>query len=224
VSVIAVLAVLVLGVAGFAAGHIVSSLRHGPAQNTAASAAAAHGASATPVASPAFTPSVAPTRPSPAAASPKPPPEPMALSVRLAEAFGPDGVTDGDNPQVASYAIAGNAPRPWQSHWYTTAEFGMLKKGTGLLLDMGGVVTVTSVRIDLGTASGAGLELRAGGAPTMDRLREVAGVSGAGGAVRLRLAAPARARYLLVWFTQLPLDATGKYQASVYHVTVTGRP
>ena len=45
---------------------------------------------------------------------------------------------------------------------------------------------------------------------------------GAGGVVRLRLAAPVVARYALIWFTWLPLDPAGNYFASVYSVKVYG--
>ena len=48
--------------------------------------------------------------------------------------------------------------------------------------------------------------------------------SGAGGTVQLTLATPARARYVLIWFTKLPPDAAGTYQASVYQISVQGQP
>ena len=48
--------------------------------------------------------------------------------------------------------------------------------------------------------------------------------SGAGGTVRLSLTTPVQARYLLIWFTLLPPDTSGTYQASVYDITVQGQP
>ena len=39
----------------------------------------------------------------------------------------------------------------------------------------------------------------------------------------LTLTRPARARYLLIWFTKLPPDGAGTYQASVYQIAVRGR-
>ncbi len=55
-------------------------------------------------------------------------------------------------------------------------------------------------------------------------LRQVAASTGAGGTVKLALATPVHARYLLIWFTTLPQDASGTYQASVYAITVKGQP
>jgi cytoskeletal protein RodZ len=148
----------------------------------------------------------------------------QVLAPASVAAFGPAGMADGDDPQHASLAIAGNPATPWSSDWYTTAEFGNLQAGTGLLLDMGRTVTVTSVRLSLASGSGADLQVRAGDTPALADLRQVASSSGAGRTVQLPLSSPAHARYLLIWFTKLPPDASGTYQASVYKITVQGRP
>jgi len=51
----------------------------------------------------------------------------------------------------------------------------------------------------------------------------VATASNVGGVVKLTLRHPVAARYLLLWFTQLPPDGLGHYQESVSHVVVSGR-
>ena len=109
------------------------------------------------------------------------------LPIAAALAFGPDGFADGDNPGNAKYAISGGASQPWSTQWYTTAQFGMLKHGTGLLLDLGDSVTITSVVIDLTKYRGASLELRAGNGTAPQDLRVVATADNAGGTVRLTL-------------------------------------
>jgi hypothetical protein len=136
-----------------------------------------------------------------------------------AAAFGPYGTPDGDNPQSASLALSGNPATPWRTDWYTTAEFGNLKAGTGLLVDLGRTVTATSVRIQLGAAPGANLQVRVGTSPA--RLRSMASKTDATGVVRLRLARHAHVRYVLIWFTMLPPDTAGTFQAEVSGVTVT---
>jgi transcriptional regulator with XRE-family HTH domain len=219
---VAALAVVVLAAAGFAGSHIVSSLhsvpaaqqttRHGAPAKTAKTAKGKTGKAAT-------VNKAGPHKAARKAAASSPS---RPLPIALAEAFGPDGTADGDNPQGASFAITPGAPRPWQTDWYTTANFGQLKQGTGLLLDMGSTVTITSVRIDLGAATGADLQLRVGGTPVPGGLRVVASASNAGGTLDLTLAHPARARYILVWFTLLPQNAAGQYQASVYQAGVSG--
>ena len=71
------------------------------------------------------------------------------LPLSAAEAFGPEGVGDGDNPSGAVHVIDSNSALPWSTNWYTTAKFGMLKSGTGLLVTLGHQSTITSVRLDL---------------------------------------------------------------------------
>jgi hypothetical protein len=138
-----------------------------------------------------------------------------------ASAFGPGG---GDNPQLAHLAIGGHRAAGWHTDWYTSARFGNLYPGTGLLLDMGRPVTVTAARITLGSARGASLQIRIGAKPALTDMPPAAHVSGTGGTVRLRLTTPAHGRYVLVWFTRLPADPAGTFQALVYNVSLEGHP
>jgi hypothetical protein len=100
----------------------------------------------------------------------------------------------------------------------------MLKSGTGLLLDMGRPVTITSLRIQLGSASGANLQVRVGDEPVISKMPTAVSARDASGPWTLRLVKPARARYVIIWFTKLPPFAVGQFRASVYSVTVDGRP
>ena len=227
----AFLAVLVLAVLGFASYKFVSGVgrdRHPSA------AASLHPSppSAAGTGRPASTPAVQATKAqtSPAttsSASTTPSASPVAaqaLATASVAAFGPAGTADGDNPQLAALAVGGNAAQPWFSQWYATPQFGNLKAGTGLLLDMGHTVTVSSVRLSLVSHSGADLALRAGSKPEPAWLPQVATASNAGGTVQFQLSAPVHVRYLLIWFTKLPPDTAGTYQASVYKIIVQGQP
>ena len=148
----------------------------------------------------------------------------ISLPVASVTAFGPAGFADGDNPGNAQYAIARHAAQPWESQWYATPAFGMLKHGTGLLLNLGGKVTVTSVRLDLAPYQSTDLQILAGnGTAPQDLRRIVAAARNVGGVVKLTVRHPVDAKYLLVWFTQLPPDGAGHYQESVSHVVVSGR-
>jgi hypothetical protein len=161
--------------------------------------------------------------PKPTTSSPSPASTPTrALHPANAAAYGPGGIGHGDNPQEAGLAIDGRPGSAWGTDWYNSSHFGGLQGGTGLLLNMGHRVTVSNVTVNLGHEHGASLQLRAGSSP--GGLRTVARSSGAGpgGVVRLRLSSPAHARYLLIWFTALPQDAAGTYQAKVYNVIVRG--
>jgi cytoskeletal protein RodZ len=166
-------------------------------------------------------------RPTPAPSPARPQPSPTAVPVTeltpaSAVAFGPAGTADGDNPQNASLALSGDPATPWRTNWYTTARFGNLQDGTGLLLDLGRTVTITGAAIRLGNIPGADLQLRAG--TSVASLTTVASYTDAGGLIRPRLVSHVPARYLLIWFTLLPPDVTGTYQADVSGVTVTAIP
>jgi hypothetical protein len=138
-----------------------------------------------------------------------------------ATAFDPYG--SGQNGRLARLAIDGSAATAWHTEWYTTARFGNLKPGTGLLIDMGRRVTITSARITLGSAHGADFQLRVGATATsLARMRVAAHAADAGGRVNLRLARPAHGRYVLIWFTQLPPNGSGTFEASVYNVRLGG--
>ncbi len=144
----------------------------------------------------------------------------VALTVSNATAFGPDGASDGDNPGTASRVLRGGGA--WDSSWYATAEFGHMQSGTGILLDMGHAVTGNTVGLMLGTAAGADVQVRVGDAADLDSMTTAATMSNAHGTVRLLLNSPASARYVLIWFTKLPLKSPGKYEVSLYKATVDG--
>lgn len=196
----------------------------------ASAVASSASASASSPGRPAATPHPAPaTRsasrsavPSPSLTSPASSPtvSPVTLTVASVAAFGPQGTSDGDNPGLASRLVNGGGA--WYSSWYTTPEFGNLQSGTGILLDMGRTVTVNSVRVELGSAAGADVQLRVGDTDVFDHMSQAASVSDVGGTVDLSLSAPATGRYVLIWFTRLPPNSQGEYQISVYNATVSG--
>jgi hypothetical protein len=165
-----------------------------------------------------------PTTPSPSA-SPSPKAVPArALAVRSIVAYGPGGPADGDHPEKVQNLLIPGAGDPWETDWYATARFGALKTGTGLLLDMGHPVTVTSVRIRFGSTLGASLQIRAGDSPAFSDLAGKASAQDAGGTMTLHIRKPTRAQFVLIWITKLPPSAVGQFRESVYSVAVFGRP
>jgi hypothetical protein len=216
--------VVALAVLGFAAfeftgqvnGHAAPlTAGHATGQQTAARHAAAAATSTPQAVATATTTSPSPT---PTAAPPE-----QAIVPVSAVAFGPDGTADGDNPQLASRVLTDPA-MGWVTQWYATPGFGDLKQGTGLLLDMGRTVTVATVKLTLGSPPGTELQVRLGTAPDPSALSVVATGTATGDTLSLPLTAPARARYVLVWFTRLPPDGAGTYQVLVHQITVQGQP
>jgi transcriptional regulator with XRE-family HTH domain len=137
-------------------------------------------------------------------------------------AFGPEGTGDGDNPQFASLAVDRDPGTAWTTSWYAAPRFPSTQQGTGLLLDMGRVVTLTGAEVTLGPAAGASFQLRAGDSPSLADLPAVAVATNASGPLGVRFKAAVQARYVLIWLTTLPAVGSGTYQGSVYNVTVLG--
>jgi hypothetical protein len=147
------------------------------------------------------------------------------LTAVSATAIGPLGASDGDHPQLAQYVLDPQSGTSWLTHWYASAHFGALKEGTGLLLDMGRVVTIRQVQLALAGGpgfQGADVEIRIGDTPDLANAKPVAVAYGVGGWVMQKLSSPATGRYVQIWFTKLPLDSSGTYQEHVYGVTVHG--
>jgi transcriptional regulator with XRE-family HTH domain len=212
----AILAVVLLAGLAFLGYRVVSGLRHTPAAT--AGFRLAHPAATHPgkphAAAPHATPSASPTATAPPV---------VVLNPVSVVAFGPGGAGQGDNPGLASLAISGNPATPWSSDWYGTAQFNGVQSGTGLLLDMGQPVVITSARISLGSVPGASIELRVGDVPALADLPTVASAANAGAVVRLLPARPARGRYVLIWFTLLPPNGSGNYQAYVSGIRLKGQ-
>ena len=105
--------------------------------------------------------------------------------------------------------LDGSTGQPWYSQWYATPEFGNLRSGTGLLLDMGETVTVTERRGWL-SAARRGRTSRCAWetALTLADLPPVASASGVGGTVRL---------------TATPRPAAGTYWSGSPGCPPTGR-
>jgi hypothetical protein len=115
-------------------------------------------------------------------------------------------------------AIDANKSSAWTTQHYNSAEFGKLRSGVGLVIDMGKTVTISKVRVLMPTANQPGtVELHVGdslgtGSPQTDS-------GGASGAFDLN-GKQARGRYLTLWFTKLP--NIGEFRATVRDVAVYG--
>jgi hypothetical protein len=154
--------------------------------------------------------------------SPSPSARPSVLEPASVSAFGPTGTGSGDNPSAASAAIDASANTAWRTQWYASAAFGNLKAGTGLLVDMGRPVKISSVRILIDSTTGADLTVYTGAEPVLADDRIQASAHDVGGNVRLKFSDPHRARYLVIWFTQLAPDSAGTFQEGVYAIKVKG--
>lgn len=110
----------------------------------------------------------------------------------------------------------------WHTDGYYTAAFGNLKEGVGVVLDLGKVQQVGAVDVSFlgGTTS---VELRTTESSSVPALpsgfTKVA--DGSGTKVSLKPDEPVKARYVLVWLTNLPLSDDGRFRGKVSDIKIT---
>jgi hypothetical protein len=136
-----------------------------------------------------------------------------------------------ENTDQAPLAIDANPRTAWHTQYYFgSSRFGGLKSGTGLILDMGKPVRLSSVAVTFGSIPGADVRIELGNsnarAPsTLSSFTTVAHAGDVGGPHTFTVNSTATGKYLLIWFTKLPPKSPGstsRFEASVFNVTVRG--
>ncbi|HYZ54275.1 MAG TPA: protein kinase family protein [Streptosporangiaceae bacterium] len=130
----------------------------------------------------------------------------------------------------AHFAIDGNPSTSWDTQYYVgNPVFGGLKKGTGLILDMGKPVRLSQVQVQFGSSCCASVQIQVGNdntrsAATLNTFTTVASSTKAFNETTFNVTSSARGRYVLIWFTSLPPMASnpGRFMAQVYNVAVRG--
>jgi putative peptide zinc metalloprotease protein len=109
---------------------------------------------------------------------------------------------------------------------FDTLEALGRKKGSGLILDMGRRVSVSSVMIKFGRQRGADVSIEVGNhAPAAARLstfRTVGRADGIGGTYTIKVTCPVRGRYVLARFTKLPSAGAGRFAAGTFTIVIRG--
>jgi len=101
------------------------------------------------------------------------------------------------------------------------------KKGSGLILDMGRPVSVSSITITSGRQRGVDVSVEVGNADALaaaplSAFRTVGRADGIGGTYTMKVARPVRARYVLIWFTRLPSADASRFTAATSNIVVRG--
>ncbi|MEV4010912.1 protein kinase family protein [Nonomuraea angiospora] len=144
--------------------------------------------------------------------------EAQAVKPKKAQGFDPLG-DNNEKPDLADLAIDGKPSTLWKTERYTSADLGNLKKGVGLLLDMGKSMQISDVVATLSDASGSTVELKVGDSPDLSALKTVATEKNAAGKTTLTPDQPATGQYVLIWFTRVPMDG-GEFHGTIYEVVV----
>ncbi|MCL8249931.1 protein kinase family protein [Aeromicrobium fastidiosum] len=151
------------------------------------------------------------------------------LPVQRAVDFDPQGEDGRENRDQARLAIDGLPTTGWQTSTYLgSPELGGVKDGVGLVLDLGGLREVDSLRLRL-AGSPTSIVVYAASEDT-DRtprvrrgLTDVATVDSAGSDASIALRSGIVTRYLVVWLTSLPEVEPGVFRGEIDDVVVRGR-
>ncbi|WP_214411412.1 protein kinase family protein [Sphaerisporangium fuscum] len=135
-----------------------------------------------------------------------------------ARGFDPHGDHSEGRPDTPRLAIDGKPSTEWHTETYESADFGRLKDGVGLLLDMGKETSVSDLVLTLGD-SPASIELRIGDSGDLNSLKKVAKQENVAGTVTLTPEKATSGQYVLIWFTRLPAF-DGKFRGTIYNVVV----
>ncbi len=178
------------------------------------------GADPAPVASsaPPAAPSSAPT-----------PPSGEVVKVASARDFDPQGDTREENRDEVPLAIDGQTSTRWTTVTYKgNPRLGGIKRGVGLVLDLGEAHRVGSVKLRLsGDDTDVQLRVPADSPATTTTAplgsdkswRSVASRSGAGSSATLTPDEPVTTRFVLVYLTSLPKEGSG-YRGGIYEAEV----
>jgi hypothetical protein len=150
-----------------------------------------------------------------------PPPPAAPVDLHAVGAHDPppgDGVERND---LLGKATDGSTSSFWQTEHYTTASFGNLKHGVGLVVDAGSDVKLRTLTVDTATP-GFTAEIQAGSSQR-GPFETVSSSQTVEGRTTFSLDLPSARRYYVVWITQLAHfdtgDPTKQYGAQVAEVT-----
>ncbi|MFJ4500737.1 protein kinase family protein [Streptomyces sp. NPDC088864] len=139
-----------------------------------------------------------------------------------AQDYDPLGADGSEKPQSIGNVYDDDPSSYWNTDGYYSADFGRLKEGVGVVLDLGKTQRVGTVDVSfLGGPTSVELRTTDGATvPSMPNGFEKA-AQGSGTQVSLKPAKPVEARYLLIWLTQLPPTNEGNFRGKISDIKVT---
>jgi serine/threonine-protein kinase len=156
-------------------------------------------------------------------ASTSTPPAAEQLKVVAAQAFDPQGDKQENNGD-AGLAADGDQRTVWTTEGYNSADFGRLKQGVGLVLDLGASKPARKLALTL-QAAGADVSVYGAAAdggsypPGLDGWRKLGstGMPDQSASIALERGS---FRYYLIWFTRLPQGEGGKFRDGIAEATL----
>lgn len=151
--------------------------------------------------------------PSPSATTPAG----TAIKPVSADGFDPDG--DGnEHNELAARVIDGDTSTSWITHIYRTAEFSGIKKGAGLILDLGSSKQVGSVGINV-NGSPTTIQVFVTDKKNVEGSTPWGTLSNGSGEQTVR-GETTKGRYVILWITELSQDSSNRFRNEIAEVKV----
>ncbi len=143
------------------------------------------------------------------------------VEIESARDFDPFG-TGSESPSSVSAAYDGDPRSYWQTKWYTSAVFGNLKEGVGLVLDLGEATRVGSVKVSL--IGDTDVTAMATPRDTASMPTDLTGFeefdAAAGTNLTLKPTKPVVTQYVLLWLTEIPPSAEGNFRGKISDIEI----
>jgi hypothetical protein len=144
-------------------------------------------------------------------------PEPLAIL--KVQAYDPEG--DGyEHDELVGKTFDGDPDTGWYTESYSSSEFGGLKDGVGLIVDLGPNEKPQQVVLDIPYTSG--LEVWVGPDASLDGATKVGEKPEAKGRVTVDVPEDVSGQYIILWYTKVYPDAKGDIRSWLNEVTVLG--
>ncbi len=128
------------------------------------------------------------------------PTEPSGDPLALEDITSYDPEGDGDeNNELTELAIDGDSSTSWRSRTYLAENWGNLKDGVGLEIDLGDTESVSEVEVSFPQGD-YGMQVYVGDEVSLEDMTEIGSLDEAADTVTITAEEAAEGRYVLVWF------------------------
>jgi hypothetical protein len=141
------------------------------------------------------------------------------LAIIGADGFDPFG-DQRENNARAPRVFDGDPGTAWTSERYSSATFGGLKDGTGVVVDLGPNVKPKEVRLQIPVT--ADVSVYIGPEKDLGSATKIGSKADASGTVVFPVPEGVTGQYVIVWFTKMERGADGRYRAYLGEITVLG--
>lgn len=141
------------------------------------------------------------------------------LAILGASAYDPQG-DDHEHDELVPKVYDGNPATGWNSESYSNQNFGNLKKGVGIVVDLGPNKKPQTVQLVIPKKSA--VQVWVGPDGRLDGATMVGENTAATGTVTFQVPAAVSGQYVIVWFTKVYPDDKGDLRAWLNEVIVTG--